>query len=134
GTRRLTRKSTGCYQSHLSADSISTADFRTTMSGAAMLPAATRGLLRATRAVPVLKRSIKTSGPKLGGGEWTYRISAPQASKKTLFKAEMVGAVMWWWIIYHLLTEPEHITGEFPYPNPSAWTNEELGIPADDED
>merc|ERR1739838_163828 len=105
---------------------LSTADLQTTMSGAAMLAAA--------RAVPALTRTIKSSAPRLGGGTWTYRISSPPASKKTLFKAEAVGAVMWWWILYHLMTEPEHITGEFPYPDPAAWTNEELGIPADDED
>merc|ERR1711874_373782 len=105
----------------------------TIMSGAVML-SATRNLFKLARSSRALTRSITTTTPKLGGGEWTYRIAAPKSSKKTLFKAEMVGAVMWWWILYHLLTEPEHITGEFPYPDPSAWTNEELGIPADDEE
>ncbi|XP_042867769.1 NADH dehydrogenase [ubiquinone] 1 beta subcomplex subunit 2, mitochondrial-like [Penaeus japonicus] len=86
------------------------------------------------RVVPALSRGIATSLPKHGGGAWAYRASPAKASKFTLFKAEMVGAVMWWWILYHLMTEPEHITGEFPYPDPSKWSNEELGIPADDED
>jgi len=73
-----------------------------------------------------------------------------------MLKAEVIGAVMWWWILYHLWSEPEHIIvtqidktlrqlsetkfvlillfywqGDFPYPDPSKWTNAELGI-ADD--
>lgn len=43
------------------------------------------------------------------------------------------GGLMWWWILWHLWHEPEHITGEFPYPDPSEWTNAELGIPPDSE-
>lgn len=59
---------------------------------------------------------------------------------------------MWWWVMWHLFHEYQHITvgfvteitlklkliicfyfqGEFDYPDTSAWTNEELGIPPDD--
>ncbi|XP_068219688.1 NADH dehydrogenase [ubiquinone] 1 beta subcomplex subunit 2, mitochondrial-like [Palaemon carinicauda] len=85
------------------------------------------------RTVPILKRGISTSTPKLGGA-WTYRVAPHPPSKKTVFKAEIIGAFMWWWILYHLMTEPEHITGEFEYPDPRKWTDSELGIPADDED
>lgn len=42
--------------------------------------------------------------------------------------------VMWWWIIWHLYWDWGHIVGEFPYPDTSAWTDEELGIPPDDYD
>ncbi len=55
---------------------------------------------------------------------------------------------MWYWILIHLWHEPEHILviiiqfmkitvsisnvsdqqGDFPYPDPSKWTNQELGI------
>lgn len=62
---------------------------------------------------------------------------------------------MWWWILWHLWHEHEHITvrmaddfggcvacsyvmyvyvhlkGEFEYPDTSKWSNAELGIPAD---
>lgn len=41
---------------------------------------------------------------------------------------------MWWWIIWHLYWEFGHIIGEFPYPDTSAWTDAELGIPPDDEE
>lgn len=42
--------------------------------------------------------------------------------------------VMWWWIIWHLYWDWGHIVGEFPYPDASEWTDEELGIPPDDLD
>lgn len=42
--------------------------------------------------------------------------------------------VMWWWIIWHLYWDWGHIVGEFDYPDTSKWTDEELGIPPDDEE
>lgn len=42
--------------------------------------------------------------------------------------------VMWWWVIWHLYWDWGHIVGEFPYPDASAWTDAELGIPPDDID
>ncbi|KAK3864256.1 hypothetical protein Pcinc_028366 [Petrolisthes cinctipes] len=91
-------------------------------------------LRQVIKTVPILaSRGIKTSLPRTGG-PWVYREPPVAASRFTVVKAEILGAIMWWWIIYHLITEPEHITGEFPYPDASKWTNEELGIPADDED
>lgn len=76
--------------------------------------------------------------------------------KSVTFTAEVCAAGMWWWILWHLWHEYEHITvsgnfprgidrwlnclqsvvlqflqGEFEYPDPSAWTNKELGIPPD---
>ncbi|XP_045603583.1 NADH dehydrogenase [ubiquinone] 1 beta subcomplex subunit 2, mitochondrial [Procambarus clarkii] len=85
------------------------------------------------KTVPALCRGLKTSTVRHGGG-WVYR-TAPEAPQKiTVMKAELLGAFMWWWIIYHLITEPEHLTGEFPYPDVSKWTDAELGIPPDHED
>ncbi|XP_055849524.1 NADH dehydrogenase [ubiquinone] 1 beta subcomplex subunit 2, mitochondrial-like [Episyrphus balteatus] len=63
-----------------------------------------------------------------------YREGPPPASFATRFGAEAVAGFMWWWILYHIFTEHEHITGEFEYPDPSAWTNAELGIPPDSEE
>ena len=40
----------------------------------------------------------------------------------------------WWWVFYHVLTEPELVFGHMEYPDTSKWTNEELGIPPDDSD
>ncbi|XP_005185103.1 NADH dehydrogenase [ubiquinone] 1 beta subcomplex subunit 2, mitochondrial-like [Musca domestica] len=60
----------------------------------------------------------------------SYRVAPPPHSKATRIGAEMVGAAMWWWVLWHLYHEHEHVTGEFPYPDPSQWTNKELGIPS----
>ncbi|GLV42126.1 NADH dehydrogenase (ubiquinone) AGGG subunit [Carabus blaptoides fortunei] len=60
---------------------------------------------------------------------YAYRVGAPTHSKATLYAAEVAGAAMWWWILWHLWHEPEHITGEFEYPDPAKWTDAELGIP-----
>ncbi|XP_037922050.1 NADH dehydrogenase [ubiquinone] 1 beta subcomplex subunit 2, mitochondrial-like [Hermetia illucens] len=62
----------------------------------------------------------------------SYRTAPPPHSKAVLVTAEVVGGLMWWWILWHLWHEPDHITGEFEYPDPSSWTNAELGIPPDD--
>uniref|UniRef100_A0A1B6DAI7 NADH dehydrogenase [ubiquinone] 1 beta subcomplex subunit 2, mitochondrial n=1 Tax=Clastoptera arizonana TaxID=38151 RepID=A0A1B6DAI7_9HEMI len=48
--------------------------------------------------------------------------------------ATIIAAATWWWIIWHFWHEPGHVFGEFDYPDPSKWTNEELGIPPDNED
>ncbi|KAJ6637860.1 NADH dehydrogenase [ubiquinone] 1 beta subcomplex subunit 2, mitochondrial [Pseudolycoriella hygida] len=64
---------------------------------------------------------------------WSYRTGAPPHSKGVIYGSQFFSALMWWWILWHLVTEPEHIYGEFPYPDASAWTNAELGIPPDDE-
>jgi NADH dehydrogenase (ubiquinone) 1 beta subcomplex subunit 2 len=50
------------------------------------------------------------------------------------YGAFAVGGFMWWWVLWHLWHEPEHITGEWPQPDPLLWTDKELGIPPDDYD
>ncbi|KAH8284391.1 hypothetical protein KR054_000163 [Drosophila jambulina] len=62
----------------------------------------------------------------------SYRNAPPPHSKATRIGAVAVGATMWWWVLWHLWHEPDHITGEFDYPNPKIWSNSELGIPKDD--
>lgn len=71
--------------------------------------------------------------------------------KKTMIMANVVGGFMWWWVLWHLWHEHEHLTvsfplnlvnfsaltnfsfqGEFDYPDVSKWTDAELGIPPDD--
>lgn len=66
--------------------------------------------------------------------------------------AEAIGGLMWWWILVHCWYQPEHVLvssfgimpyfsfsmlilffiktfqGDFPFPDPSKWTNAELGI------
>ncbi|KAL7639115.1 UNVERIFIED_CONTAM: hypothetical protein RMT77_010649 [Armadillidium vulgare] len=60
---------------------------------------------------------------------WSYR-RPPLPAKPYLDKiADGIGIVMWYWILYHCITQWEHLAGEWPYPDASKWTDEELGIP-----
>ncbi|XP_013774346.1 NADH dehydrogenase [ubiquinone] 1 beta subcomplex subunit 2, mitochondrial-like [Limulus polyphemus] len=70
---------------------------------------------------------------KRHGHAWVYRSPPVAAPKSHLIASEIVGGFMWWWILWHLWHEYEHITGEYPYPDPSLWTDEELGIPTEEE-
>jgi len=65
---------------------------------------------------------------------WFYRTGNTKHSKRTLIMAEGASAFMWWWFLWHLWHEPEHLfVGEFgDYVDPSKWTNAELGVPPDD--
>ncbi|KAJ9583100.1 hypothetical protein L9F63_022543 [Diploptera punctata] len=65
---------------------------------------------------------------------WTYRAPQPPQKKYIRVMADALGGIMWWWIFWHLWHEWGHIVGEFEYPDPSKWTDEELGIPPDDEE
>uniref|UniRef100_A0A182Y6M0 Uncharacterized protein n=2 Tax=Anopheles stephensi TaxID=30069 RepID=A0A182Y6M0_ANOST len=68
------------------------------------------------------------------GHDWSYRVNGPKPEMLARVGAQVAGGFMWWWILWHLFHEYEHITGEFEYPDPSAWTNAELGIPTDELD
>ncbi|XP_012276785.1 NADH dehydrogenase [ubiquinone] 1 beta subcomplex subunit 2, mitochondrial-like [Orussus abietinus] len=68
---------------------------------------------------------------KRNSHEFTYR-SIPKYSKDQIIWAEALGGMMYWWIFYNMWHEFGHVVGEFPYPEPSNWTDEELGIPPDD--
>jgi len=63
------------------------------------------------------------------GGVGVYRRVAARDDKSTEFQATAMMAFMWYWIIYHILTEPEHLYGHWIPPNPKDFTNAELGIP-----
>ncbi|KAG6459609.1 NADH dehydrogenase [ubiquinone] 1 beta subcomplex subunit 2, mitochondrial [Manduca sexta] len=77
--------------------------------------------------------NLKLSKRNAGHGVWSYRVPPPMPSKKVQNLATGIGGLCWWWILYHIATEPEHIYGEWKYIDPSTWTNEELGIPPDSE-
>lgn len=63
----------------------------------------------------------------------SYR-EIPPVEKKWVYAAEAVGGILWWWVLWHFWHDFGHIVGEFPYPDTSKWTDEELGIPPDDYD
>ncbi|EAT33770.1 AAEL013960-PA [Aedes aegypti] len=67
------------------------------------------------------------------GHDVSYRMNGPKPEMLARVGAQVAGGLMWWWVLWHLFHEYEHITGEFDYPDPSQWTNAELGIPSDNE-
>ncbi|KAB0799676.1 hypothetical protein PPYR_07556 [Photinus pyralis] len=73
-------------------------------------------------------QKISCTSVRNSGGEWIYRRPPPRQPEILYKLGEFVSAVSWWWILWHLWTEPGHVIGEFHYPNPRLWTNEELGI------
>ncbi|XP_068943479.1 NADH dehydrogenase [ubiquinone] 1 beta subcomplex subunit 2, mitochondrial isoform X1 [Petaurus breviceps papuanus] len=81
-------------------------------------------------------RSPAVSVDSAGGGvhiEPRYR-QYPQLTKSQVFQAELLSATMWFWILWRFWHDSDAVLGHFPYPDPSQWTDEELGIPPDDED
>ncbi|XP_022442179.1 NADH dehydrogenase [ubiquinone] 1 beta subcomplex subunit 2, mitochondrial-like [Delphinapterus leucas] len=71
-----------------------------------------------------------------GGGvhiEPQYR-QFPQLTRSQVIKAEFFSATMWFWILWRFGHDSDAALGHFPYPDPSQWTDEELGILPDDED
>ncbi|XP_008577981.1 PREDICTED: NADH dehydrogenase [ubiquinone] 1 beta subcomplex subunit 2, mitochondrial [Galeopterus variegatus] len=71
-----------------------------------------------------------------GGGvhiEPRYR-QFPQLTRSQVIRAEVYSATMWFWILWRFWHDSDLVLGHFPYPDPSQWTDEELGIPPDDED
>ncbi|CAH1989730.1 unnamed protein product [Acanthoscelides obtectus] len=84
-----------------------------------------RNLQRLTKNAVQLKEIARNSH------HWSYRKGAPPASKNIMMCAEVVQGIAWWWVLWHLWTEPDHILGEFEYPDPRKWTDQELGIPSE---
>ncbi|XP_007532142.1 NADH dehydrogenase [ubiquinone] 1 beta subcomplex subunit 2, mitochondrial [Erinaceus europaeus] len=89
-------------------------------------------LLGAARA-----RDAGGPGVRRAGGEVhippTYR-EFPHLTRSQVIQAEFFSATMWFWILWRFWHDWEAVLGHFPYPDPSQWTDEELGIPPDDED
>ncbi|XP_018332228.1 NADH dehydrogenase [ubiquinone] 1 beta subcomplex subunit 2, mitochondrial [Agrilus planipennis] len=83
------------------------------------------------KAIKYIKPAAKfsTSSIRNGHGEWHYRGGVVKNPKWVTPAAEIIQGIAWWWVLWHLFTQFDHITGEFEYPDPSKWTDEELGIP-----
>ncbi|XP_004594411.2 NADH dehydrogenase [ubiquinone] 1 beta subcomplex subunit 2, mitochondrial [Ochotona princeps] len=82
-------------------------------------------------------RAAGGSGVRYAGGdvhiEPRYR-QFPQLTKGQVIRAELFSATMWFWILWRFWHDSDAVLGHFPYPDPSQWTDEELGILPDDED
>lgn len=93
-----------------------------------MLISRTAGLLKSIKLI----NNINLNKLQIRNGHhatWNYRKGSPPASRTHYLVAEIFQGFMWWWILWHLWTQYDHITGEFDFPDPSKWTDEELGIP-----
>ena len=86
-----------------------------------------------------LIRSFATTLRRKGGDEgWSYRAECPRPKKGSGIDimATVAMTYIYWWMFWHMFTEPGHMFGgsrfgEFDYPEPTEWTDEELGIPPD---
>ncbi|KAM8978899.1 NADH dehydrogenase [ubiquinone] 1 beta subcomplex subunit 2, mitochondrial [Sarcophilus harrisii] len=79
--------------------------------------------------------SERTTDYAIGGvrhAQIRYR-QYPQLTKSQVFQAELLSATMWFWILWQFWHDSDAVLGHFPYPDPSQWTDEELGIPPDEE-
>uniref|UniRef100_C3KHE0 NADH dehydrogenase [ubiquinone] 1 beta subcomplex subunit 2, mitochondrial n=1 Tax=Anoplopoma fimbria TaxID=229290 RepID=C3KHE0_ANOFI len=92
-----------------------------------VLRTGTQLLRRGTQKITSRKAS---DGPHI---EPQYR-QYPQITKNQKFQSELLSGTMWFWILWHSWHDPDAVFGHFPWPDASAWTDEELGIPADDEE
>ncbi|XP_046729167.1 NADH dehydrogenase [ubiquinone] 1 beta subcomplex subunit 2, mitochondrial [Silurus meridionalis] len=95
------------------------------------------------RTVSVFRAGARliTRGPqhsvtrKAGGGPHIvaqYR-QPPQLTKRQHFRAELLSGFMWFWIMWHFWHDSDAVLGHFPWPDTNVWTDQELGIPPDDE-
>ncbi|XP_003475506.2 NADH dehydrogenase [ubiquinone] 1 beta subcomplex subunit 2, mitochondrial isoform X2 [Cavia porcellus] len=89
-------------------------------------------LLRGGRARPAGGGGVRHAGSGAHASP-RYR-ECPQPSRYRVIQAEILSATMWFWILWRFWHDSDAVLGHFPYPDPSQWTDEELGIPPDDED
>ncbi|XP_061844883.1 NADH dehydrogenase [ubiquinone] 1 beta subcomplex subunit 2, mitochondrial isoform X2 [Colius striatus] len=68
-----------------------------------------------------------------GSGAARYR-QFPEVTRAQVIRSELLSGFMWFWIFWHFWHSSDMVLGHFPYPDPAAWTDEELGIPPDDEE
>ncbi|KAI4469853.1 nadh-ubiquinone oxidoreductase aggg subunit [Holotrichia oblita] len=86
----------------------------------------------------LLRTGLAQSRPKTfvrySHGSWHYRKLGPPPTKTIEFLATVAQGTTWWWIMWHVFTEYQHVTGEWEYPTASIWSDKELGVPPDDVD
>eukprot|EP00918_Siedleckia_nematoides_P061978 GHVU01135193.1.p1 GENE.GHVU01135193.1~~GHVU01135193.1.p1 ORF type:complete len:112 (+),score=10.19 GHVU01135193.1:57-392(+) len=87
---------------------------------------------------PAIKQrvaTLKTSTNRLGHDvTWYYRQGNFNPPNFAKYGSEVVMAVMWYWVLWHCWYHWDSVVGHFTIPNSSQWTDEELGIPPDDEE
>ncbi|KAL5242187.1 hypothetical protein ACI65C_009597 [Semiaphis heraclei] len=63
--------------------------------------------------------------------DFHYRDQIPFTAKdkRNNTIADVSMGVVLAFVLYKCYSEPEHLLGDFPYPDSSEWTDEELGVP-----
>jgi len=85
-------------------------------------------LLQNNGKVPLMRVSQRNGG----GGPVHYRNFVVKETPRIKYVGEAFSFFLWYWILYHTYYQWDHLVGH-DMPNPRKYTNEELGIPADDE-
>ncbi|XP_066489922.1 NADH dehydrogenase [ubiquinone] 1 beta subcomplex subunit 2, mitochondrial [Tiliqua scincoides] len=75
---------------------------------------------------------VATAPRRAAHAEPRYR-QFPELTRSQVITGEVLSGFMWFWILWNFWHDPDAVLGHFPYPDPSKWTDEELGIPPDDE-
>ncbi|KAM6321489.1 NADH dehydrogenase [ubiquinone] 1 beta subcomplex subunit 2, mitochondrial [Aegotheles albertisi] len=82
----------------------------------------------------LLRAGSGAAGRRRAGGAHApppYR-QFPALTRRQVVQSELISGFMWFWILWHFWHSSDMVLGHFPYPDPAAWTDEELGIPPDD--
>ncbi|XP_060563887.1 NADH dehydrogenase [ubiquinone] 1 beta subcomplex subunit 2, mitochondrial-like [Ruditapes philippinarum] len=81
-----------------------------------------------------INKNSKRNGIWDADAPQTYREQLTYFPPWVVVLCTAVPAVVTTYIGYNMYRHPQHYLGEFPKMEPSLWTDEELGIPPDDED
>jgi len=85
-------------------------------------------------------RLLSTSRSRFGGAGadadqgWSYRSSNPPPSHPVVTGMHFgVMFILYWWFFHNIIYDPGHVLGP-GIPDPNEFTDEELGIPPEEED
>ncbi|XP_072530219.1 NADH dehydrogenase [ubiquinone] 1 beta subcomplex subunit 2, mitochondrial [Salminus brasiliensis] len=92
-----------------------------------VLRAGAHVLRRGAQQVPVRKMADDLHQKAL------YRHPPPVTRFQRVW-GELLSSSMWFWILWNFWHTPDAVLGHFPWPDIEAWTDEELGVPPDDEE
>ncbi|XP_005097711.1 NADH dehydrogenase [ubiquinone] 1 beta subcomplex subunit 2, mitochondrial [Aplysia californica] len=84
-------------------------------------------LLRNRGQLPVLSSTRRNAAT-------LYRAHLVKDPPAIHYVGEAMSFFLWYWILYHCYFEFDHLVPDHVYPDPSKFTDEELGIPPDDEE
>merc|ERR1711997_143630 len=61
-----------------------------------------------------------------------YRRTTIPQSRERVNTAEVMMVLVWWWVLFHTITDWGHIVGELKWVDPLDFTDEELGLPKEE--